>query len=120
MIGGVSADNADRVIARARRGGFGSILLLHGTWGHFGRRYAVPENLWPGGVEQLRTTVERAHDAGLLVGAHMFSSKVPKRSVWTETGRVRDFYEDRSLTLAEPLSADADRIVTTAAPTGGR
>lgn len=117
MIGGVSADNADRVIAWARRGGFGSILLLHGTWGHFGRRYAVPENLWPGGVEQLRATVERAHDAGLLVGAHMFSSKVPKRSVWTETGRVRDFYEDRSLTLAEPLSADADRIVTTAAPT---
>lgn len=117
MISGVSAENADQVIDWARRGGFGSILLLHGTWGHFARRYAVPENLWPGGAEQLRAMVERAHEAGLLVGAHMFSSKVPKRSVWTDTGRVRDFYEDRSLTLAEPLSADADRIVTTEPPT---
>lgn len=117
MIGGVSADNADTVIEWARRGGFGSILLLHGTWGHFGRRYAVPENLWPGGVEQLHQMVTRAHDAGLLVGAHMFSSKLPKRSAWTEAGRVRDFYEDRSLTLAEPLTIDGDRIVTTEPPT---
>jgi len=117
MIGGVSAQNAEEVIDWAQRGGFGSILLLHGTWGHFGRRYGVPENLWPGGAAQLQEVVARAHDAGLLVGAHMFSSKVPKRSAWTEAGRVRDFYEDLSLTLAEPLSVDADRIITTEPPT---
>jgi len=73
MIGGVSADNADEVIDWARRGGFGSILLLHGTWGHFGRHYEVPKSYFPGGIEQLRDVVDRIHEAGLLAGAHMFS-----------------------------------------------
>ena len=117
MISGVSADNADRVIDRAQRGGFGSILLLHGTWGHYGRHYAVPENLWPGGAAQLREMVARAHDAGLLVGAHMFSSKVPKSNAWIDEGVVDCFWEDTALTLAEPLSADAERLVTTEPPT---
>ncbi len=116
MISGVSADNADQVIDWAQAGGFGSILLLHGTWGHFGHHYAVPESLWPGGATQLHEVVERAHQAGLLVGAHMFSSKVPKRNAWIDEGVVDKFWEDTSLTLAEPLSADADRLVTTEPP----
>jgi len=117
MISGVSADNADRVIEWAQAGGFGSILLLHGTWGHFGRHYAVPENLWPGGAAQLHEMVERAHDAGLLVGAHMFSSKVPKSNAWVDAGVVDQFWEDTSLTLAEPVDADDDSLMTTEPPT---
>ncbi len=116
MIGGVSAENADRVIDWAERGGFGSILLLHGTWGHFGRHYEVPESLWPGGVEQLRETVDRIHQAGMLAGAHMFSSKVPKSCAYNEGTAERRLWEDLHLTLAEPIDAQADRIVTAEPP----
>ncbi|MGD9497198.1 MAG: hypothetical protein AB7Y46_12945 [Armatimonadota bacterium] len=116
MISGVTAENVDEVIDWARRGGFGSILLLHGTWGHFGRRYAVPESTFPAGVEQLREVVDRMHAAGLLVGAHMFSSKLPKQSAWTEAGVVDKLWEDRSLTLAQAMTPQSDRIVTTEPP----
>ncbi|MGC9319883.1 MAG: hypothetical protein ACP5KN_17760, partial [Armatimonadota bacterium] len=116
MISGVSHENADTVIDWAKRGGFGSILILHGTWGHFGRHYAVPESTFPGGIDQLRETIDRIHAAGLLAGAHMFSSKVPKHSAYTEAGDVRGFWEDLHLELAEGLAADGDRIVTTGPP----
>ncbi len=116
MIGGVSADNADEVIDWARRGGFGSILLLHGTWGHFGRHYEVPKSYFPGGIEQLRDVVDRIHEAGLLAGAHMFSSKVPKTSVYTEGAADHRLWEDLALTLAEPIDAEADRIATSEPP----
>lgn len=116
MISGVSHYNIDTVIDWAKRGGFGSILMIYGTWGHFGRHYAVPEATSPGGIEQLRAAVERIHDAGLLAGAHMFSSKQPKTTVLNQGDADPRFYEDLHLTLAEPLAADADRLVTTEPP----
>ncbi len=117
MISGVAHENMDTVIDWAERGGFGSILLIHGTWGHFGRRYTVPEHTFPGGIEQLSAAVDRIHDAGMLAGAHMFSSKQPKTTVLNEGDADPRFYEDLHLTLAEPLDAQGDRIVTTGPPT---
>lgn len=117
MISGVAHDNIDEVIDWAERGGMGSILIIHGTWGHFGRRYAVPEATFPGGIEQLRAAVDRIHEAGLLAGAHMFSSKQPKSTVLNEGDADPRFYEDLHLTLAEPLAAEAEHVVTTEPPT---
>lgn len=117
MISGVAHDNIDKVIDWAQRGGMGSILMIHGTWGHFGRRYAVPEATFPGGIDQLRAAVDRIHDAELLAGAHMFSSKQPKSTVLNQGDADPRFCEDMHLTLAAPLSADADRIVTNEPPT---
>ena len=117
MISGVAHDNIDTVIDWAERGGMGSILMIHGTWGHFGRRYAVPEATFPGGIEQLSEAVDRIHEAGLLAGAHMFSSKQPKGTELNQGDADARFYEDLQLTLAEPLAADADRMVTTEPPT---
>ena len=117
MIGGVTAANADRLIGYAQRGGFGSILMLHGTWAHFGRKYAVPKDKWPGGLPQLKQAVDKIHAKGMLAGAHMFSSKVPKVSQYTCPVPDRRIYQDRSATLAGDLDAQADRIATTQAPT---
>ncbi len=117
MISGVANDNIDTVIDWAQRGGMGSILMIHGTWGHFGRRYAVPEATFPGGIEQLSAAVDRIHEAGLLAGAHMFSSKQPKSTDLNQGDADPRFYEDLHLTLADPLTAEADRIVTAEPPT---
>lgn len=116
MISGVAHDTIEQVVDWGQRGGFGSVLFIHGTWGHFGRRYAVPESTFPGGIEQLRAAVDLVHDAGMLAGAHMFSSKQPKSTVLNEGDADPRFYEDLHLTLAEPLSVEGDRIVTTEPP----
>lgn len=117
MIGGVTHANVDQVIYWASRGGFGSILMLHGTWGHYGRRYAVPEAAFPGGIQQLTAAIDRMHDAGLLAGAHMFSSKFPKHSLNNVPDAETRFWEDQHVILARPLDAEADRIFTTEPPT---
>lgn len=117
MISGVSEDNVGLVTDWAQAGGFGSVLFLHGTWGHYGRRYAVPESTFPGGIVTLRAAVDRMHQAGLLAGAHMFSSKIPKTAVWNQGKAERRLYQDKFLALAQPLDETADRIVTTEPPT---
>ncbi len=116
MLTGVTQDNAEMVVDWGKRGGFGSILMVHGTWGHFGHRYAVPAKTFPGGIEALRETVDSIHAAGMLAGAHMFSSKVPKTCDWSKGKAERRLYQDRFLALAQPMDEAADRIVTTEPP----
>jgi hypothetical protein len=118
MIGGINARNADRVVGYGQRGGFGSVLVLHGTWAHFGKKYAVPKSHWPGGLAQLKGFVDKVHKAGMLSGAHMFSSKVPKYSDYTHPRVDRRLYQDHFAVLAKDIDAKADRIVTTEPPKG--
>lgn len=116
MISGVSQGNIDLVTEWAAAGRFGSILLIHGTWGHYGRRYAVPEYTFPGGIEALRAAVDKMHEAGVLAGAHMFSSKVPKSADCNQGKAERRLYEDKFLKLAAEMDEQSDRIVTTGPP----
>ncbi len=118
MISGVSQSNVDQVTEWAAAGGFGSILLLHGTWGHFGHHYAVPESTYPDGIEALRAAVDKMHASGVLAGAHMFASKVPKNCDQNLGRAERRLYQDKFLVLAQPVDEAADRIVTTEPPTG--
>ena len=117
MISGVAQDNVDRVTAWAAAGGFGSILIIHGTWGHFAHRYAVPTHTFPDGIKALRAAVDRMHASGVLAGAHMFSSKIPKGADWNKGKAERRLYQDRSLVLVEAMDTGTDRIVTTGPPT---
>lgn len=118
MISGVTEGNIDRVTEWAAAGGFGSILMIHGTWGHYGHRYAVPEQTFPGGIEALRAAVDKMHEVGVLAGAHMFSSKVPKNADCNQGKAERRLYQDKFLVLAKALTAGSDRIVTTEPPSG--
>ncbi|MCD6359658.1 MAG: hypothetical protein J7M38_02265 [Armatimonadetes bacterium] len=117
MIGGVSQDNVGLVTEWAEAGGFGSVLFLHGCWGHFGHRYAVPHNTFPDGIEALWAAVDALHEAGVLAGAHMFASKIPKSADWNKGKAERRLYQDRFLVLARPMDETSDRIVTTEPPT---
>ncbi len=117
MVSGLNAENADRLIQYAKDGGFGSILMVIGTWADYGRKYAVPERNFPGGLPQLKAVVDRIHAAGMKAGAHMFSSKVPKRGDYTSPKPDPRLYKDLFIELAQPLDEKADRIVTKTPPT---
>ncbi|MBU0716888.1 MAG: hypothetical protein KJ749_01460, partial [Planctomycetes bacterium] len=69
MLGGVSQANIDTVVDWGRRGGFGSVLFIHGCWAHYGHRYAVPAGTFPGGIGVLKEAVDKVHAAGMLAGA---------------------------------------------------
>ena len=118
MISGVAQDTIDQVTEWAAAGGFGSILLIHGTWGHFGRRYAVPKRTFPDGLQALRAAVDKMHKSGVLAGAHMFASKIPKNADWNRGKAERRLYQDKVLVLAQAMDEKSDRIVTTEPPTG--
>ena len=118
MISGVAQGNIDQVTEWAAAGGFGSILLIHGTWGHFGHRYAVPKHTFPDGIQGLRAAVDKMHKLGVLAGAHMFSSKIPKSADWNRGKAERRLYQDKFLVLARAMDETSDRIVTAEPPTG--
>jgi len=117
MVSGLNAENADRLIQHAKDGGFGSILMVIGTWADYGRKYAVPEKNFPGGLPQLKAVVDKIHAAGMKAGAHMFSTKVPKRGDYTRPKPDPRLYKDLFATLAQPLDEKSDRIITKEAPT---
>ena len=117
MVSGMTEENADQVIEWMARAGIGTVMMVHGTWGHFGHHYAVPESTFPSGIEGLRAAVDKIHDRGMLAAAHLFATKVPKTSDYMKPKAERRLYEDLSLTLKEPLGLEEDRIVTTEAPT---
>ena len=116
MVSGLNAENADRLIQHAKEGGFGSILMVIGTWADYGRKYVVPERNFPGGMPQLKAVVDKIHAAGMKAGAHMFSTKVPKRSEYTSPKPDPRLYKDLFTQLVQPLDEKADRIVTQEPP----
>lgn len=117
MVSGLNAENADRLIEYAKAGGFGSILMVIGTWADYGQKYAVPEKNFPGGLPQLKAVVDRIHAAGMKAGAHMFSSKVPKRGAYTSPKPDPRLYKDLFIELTQPLDEKSDRIITKEPPT---
>ncbi|NOZ22420.1 MAG: hypothetical protein GXP25_15170 [Planctomycetes bacterium] len=118
VMGRVGAADVDKLIDYARRGGFGSILMVINSWASYGNKYAVPERYWPGGLPQLKAAVDRIHAAGLKAGAHMFASKVPKYSDYTSPIPDKRIYKDCFAILAEDMDERTDRIVTKEPPTG--
>ncbi|MEW6358935.1 MAG: hypothetical protein AB1696_21565 [Planctomycetota bacterium] len=118
VMGRVGADDVDQLIDYAKRGGFGSILMVINSWASYGNKYAVPERCWPGGLPQLKAAVDRIHAAGLLAGAHMFASKVPKSGDYISPVPDKRIYKDCFAVLAEDIDEKADQIVTKEPPTG--
>ncbi|NUQ00236.1 MAG: hypothetical protein HUU35_10320, partial [Armatimonadetes bacterium] len=103
--------NADQVVDWARRGRFGSVLLLHGTWGDYRHGYAVPTRYFPDGIAGLKQVVDKFHAAGVLVGAHCFATKLPKNADRMHPVPDKRLYQDLTTALAEPLEAGTTDIV---------
>ena len=118
MAYGVNHRNVDRLIEHAKAGGFGTVMFIHGTWAHFGHKYAVPESRWPGGVAQLKAAVDKIHAAGMLAAAHMFATKIPKRSDYMTPVPDKRLYKDRFIALGADVDAKADFLPTAKPPTG--
>ncbi len=100
-------DEVDQVIECCRKTGFRQVMLNSGVWCTSSGHYLFNATRYPDGVESLKRTVDRFHDAGILVGMHCFASKVSKRDPYVTPAPDRRFLVDRRAVLAEDLSVDS-------------
>jgi len=108
-----SEAEVDRVIECCRRTGFRQVMMGSGSWCVSPGHYTFNTARYPDGVESLRRTVEKLHEAGILVGMHCFASKVSKRDPYVTPVPDRRFWVDRTATLAADVTPDAAAIRTT-------
>jgi len=104
--------DADRVIELCRRSGLRQVMMGSGSWCRTVGHYTFNTARYPDGVESLRRTVARLHDAGILVGMHCFASKVSKTDPYVTPVPDRRFWVDRKATLAADIGPAADTIRT--------
>ena len=113
---GVTHDCADRVVRCAQEGGFGSIVLTRGMWADYTNHWTVPPQRFPRGASQLREFIDRIHDAGMIAGAQVFTTVVPKRGCYTPPAADGRLYQDAAITLAADINATEQRILTDEPP----
>jgi len=105
--------DVDRVIDYCRKTGIRQVMLGCGSWctsvGHF----TFNTNRYPDGVESLRRTVAKLHEAGILVGMHTFASKISKTDPYVTPVPSRGFWVDMTAALAGDLAADEKTVRTT-------
>ena len=103
--------DADKVIELCKRSGFRQVMMGSGSWCRTVGHYTFNAN-YPDGVESLRRTVAKLHDAGILVGMHCFASKISKTDAYVTPVPDRRFWVDREAALAADIAADGDTIRT--------
>ena len=118
FVSGTTEDNADEVIAAARAAGLGQILFVVWSWTRYGQLFEIRKTSFPHGEEGLARVVDKIHAAGLKAGIHLFASKTPKVSAYTQGAADPGLLKDHWTALAQPLDAQADRIVTAEPPKG--
>lgn len=104
--------DADKVVDLCKRSGFRQVMLNSGSWCRSPGHYVFNTANYPDGVESLRRTVAKLHEAGILVGMHCFASKVSKTDAYVTPVPDRRFWVDMSCTLAGDVGATDDAIRT--------
>ncbi|MGC8638800.1 MAG: hypothetical protein ACP5XB_02845, partial [Isosphaeraceae bacterium] len=92
-------------LALARRGGFTMVLLGQESWSHGTGHYEINRAHFPDGLDGLKRTIEKFHQAGIHVGLHFLCASIyPPDSYLTPV-------PDRRLVLGATttLAADVDR-----------
>ena len=114
LFAAVSEDNVDRWIDLAQRGGFTIIHFIgwEQTLGHYEPR----PDLFPNGIEGLKATVRKIHDAGLKAGMHTLTGCIATRDSWVTPVPDKRLAADASYTLAADMSQDSDAILTVEMP----
>jgi len=102
---------ADKVVDLCKRSGFRQVMMNSGSWCRTVGHYTFNAS-YPDGVESLRRTVAKLHDAGILVGMHCFASKVSKTDAYVTPVPDKRFWVDMTATLAADVGPDATEIRT--------
>ena len=105
-------NQADQVIQCCRKTGFHQVMIDSGAWCTSSGHYLFNKTRYPDGIESLRRTVARLHEAGILVGMHCFASKVSKIDPHVAPVPDRRFLVDLTAVLAGGLSADSTTVRT--------
>jgi hypothetical protein len=107
---GFGENEVDKVIALCDRSGIRQVMLSFGAWSTGPGHYAINRRNYPGGIESLKASVTRLHEAGILVGAHTFASKVKKTDPYVTPVPDKRFWKDMQATLAETVTATQTTI----------
>jgi hypothetical protein len=114
---GFGEKDCDDLIRFAKMGNFDMVMFGHGTWCTTAGHYPINTALFPDGIASLKRVVARLHAAGLRAGMHIMAPSIAVDDAYVRPAPDPRLVKDLRLTLAEPLSETADRIVTTEPPT---
>jgi hypothetical protein len=106
--------DAERVVRYCRQTGITQVMMTSWSWCVTPGHYDINTRGFPDGLDSLRRTVKKLHDAGLLVGLHCFASKVAKRDGYVTPTPDHRFWVDRSAAVADDIDASATDIRTDA------
>jgi len=104
--------DVDRVLALCRQSGLRQVMMISHSWCKHVGHYTFRASAYPDGVDSLRRTVARLHEADILVGMHCFASKISKTDAYVTPVPDRRFWVDRTATLAAGVDAKATTIRT--------
>ena len=110
----VSEANADQWIQLAKTAGLDEIHMI--SWEKSLGHYEPRPDLFPHGLEGLKTVVEKIHAAGLKAGMHTLTGCISPHDPWVTPVPDPRLAVDGRFTLAEPLDDKQDRIVTAEKP----
>ena len=110
----VSEKNADEWIALAKKGGLAQIHLI--SWEKSLGHYEPRKDLFPNGLDGLKSVVAKIHAAGLRAGMHTLTACIATNDPFATPVPDRRFAKDASFLLAEALGEKDNALRTTEAP----
>lgn len=113
----LSEANVDEVIRYGKRGHFGYILILEGSWSKGGGTFAINERNFPNGMDGLKATVAKLKKAGFKVGLHVLCAGMRGSDPLVSPVPDDGIYVDTQVPLAAAVDEKADFIPTSEPPT---
>jgi len=104
--------DAEKVIDLCRRTGLRQVMMLSHSWCRAVGHYTFNTDAYPDGIESLKRTVARLHEAGILVGMHGYASKISKADSYVTPVPDRRFWVDRTAALAADIGPQDTTIRT--------
>ncbi len=113
----LSEANVDEVIAYAKRGHFGYVLIVEHAWSHGSGSFIIHEKNFPHGRDGLKATIAKIQQAGFPVGLHMLTAGIDIRDPLVTPVPDNGIYVDMQAELAAAIDAQATFIPTREPPT---
>ena len=104
------------VLTMAKRGGFGTILILQDSWTRSTGKYEVNTNAFPGGLDALVATVNRFKQEGFKVGLHFLGASIYPNDPYLTPVPDPRIVKDFTAELAADIDASGSDVPTTAPP----
>jgi hypothetical protein len=111
----VSEQNVDEWIKLAKKAGMRIVHII--GWWHTLGHYEPRSDLFPNGLEGLKTVVAKIHDAGLLAGMHTLTGFISPNDPWVSPVPDKRLAKDGAFTLAETIDEET-QILHTLEPPG--